>query len=124
SCALTIYKVCLLFTFSGFLMLISLDCAMAQKKKDVRDIIMSGNEYYYQDQYSKAIEFYYKAVSIDSLNSFANFHLAESYRKTFDFKEAEKYYKIVAKNNLKDYPLSGFYYPQMQKLNGKFKEAI
>lgn len=98
--------------------------ANAQKKKDVRDIIMSGNEYYFKDQFSKAIDFYYKAISIDSLNAYANYHLAECHRMTFSFGEAEKYYYIVASNYKNEYPLAAFYFPQMQKLNGKFDEAI
>lgn len=98
--------------------------ANAQKKKDVRDIIMSGNEYYFKDQFSKAIDFYYKAITIDSLNAYANYHLAECHRMTFNFEEAEKYYYIVASNYKNEYPLAAFYFPQMQKLNGKFEEAI
>lgn len=96
----------------------------AQKKKDVRDIIMSGNEYYYKDQFSKAIEFYYKAISIDSLNAYANYHIAECHRMTFNFALAEKYYNVVTTNHKNEYPLAAFYFPQMQKLNGKFDNAI
>lgn len=119
-----IFKAYLLVAFSFLLMLLNLNSAMAQKRKDVRDIIMSGNEYYFQDQFSKAIAFYEKAITIDSLNAYANYYLAECHRKTFNFKEAEQYYLIVVENSPREFPLAGFYYPQMQKFNGKFGKAI
>lgn len=96
----------------------------AQKRKEVRDIIMSGNEYFFTEQYSKAIEFYYRALVLDSTNAYANYHIAECHRKIFNFREAEFYYGVVAADSKADFPLSKFYYPLMQKLNGKFHEAI
>ena len=103
---------------------LSLQTAQAQKRKEIRDIIMSGNEYFFTEQYSKAIEFYYRALAIDSTNTYANYHIAECHRKIFNFLEAEYYYGLVAADPKTDFPLSKFYYPLMQKLNGKFHEAI
>lgn len=103
---------------------LNLQTAQAQKRKDVRDIIMSGNEYYFTEQYSKAIEFYYQALVLDSTNVYANYYLAECHRKIFNFPEAEYYYGLVATEPKTSFPLSKFYYPLMQKLNGKFHEAL
>ena len=98
--------------------------AQAQKRKEVRDIIMSGNEYFFTEQYSKAIEFYYRALRLDSTNTYARYHIAECHRNIFNFLEAEHYYEWVANDPKSDFPLSKFYYPLMQKFNGKFQEAI
>lgn len=113
--------------FKVVILIIVLMCThsvQAQKRRDVRDIIMSGNEYYFKDQYSKAMEFYYSAIALDSLNVYANFHIAECHRKIFNFIEAEHYYHVVAAEQKTDFPLAKFYYPLMQKLNGKFQQAI
>lgn len=103
---------------------LGLQTVQAQKRKEVRDIIMSGNEYFFTEQYSKAIEFYYRALSLDSTNVYANYYIAECHRNIFNFQEAEYYYGRVAADPKTDFPLSKFYFPLMQKFNGKFDQAI
>src|SRR5690606_39229223 len=104
-----------IFFFLFSLAFLGVENLHGQKKRNVRDIIMSGNEFYFNDQFSKASEFYYNALMLDSTNIYANYYMAECQRQLFDFKEAEKYYRIVVQKPGNDFPLAAYYLPLMQK---------
>lgn len=117
--------VLLLILFLPLWLLLSYS-AEAQKKKrrEIIELIITGNEYYQGEQYHKAASFYGRALEFDSLNTYASYHLGECYRNTFEFNKALQQYEQVVDQDISKYPDALFYYPLMQKLEGKFASAI
>ena len=75
-------------------------------------------DYYY------AIDYYYKAMKIDSNSVEINWKMAEAQRHYKDYITAEYYYqKVYKKENAKIYPYSIFWLATMQHYNGKYKQA-
>lgn len=70
-----------------------------------------------------ALEYYKQLITLAPSNFKNQFHIAELYRYTRNYKEAEKFYEEVCKTNLEKYPEAMFYLATMQKANGKHKEA-
>lgn len=80
-----------------------------------------GNAYYKTMQYDKAIDNYTK-VSEKKMPREEKIKLADSYRLTNDYKNAEKLYaELVAIPKM--YPIHLFYYGKSLMNNGKYKEA-
>ncbi|MDQ3395823.1 MAG: OmpA family protein, partial [Bacteroidota bacterium] len=96
----------------------------AQKKAGAIDLVHLGNQYFKNEQFYKAVEFYEKANVIDPQSGYINFHLGECYRMLFNYEKAEAFYKNAAQLDKKNYPFALYYYPLMQKLNGNFNAAI
>jgi OOP family OmpA-OmpF porin len=73
-----------------------------------------------------ALAYYKKLVDIAPENYKDQFHIAELYRYTRDYANAEAYYSKIAKNAsaTAKYPEAIFYLGTMQKANGKYKEAL
>lgn len=63
----------------------------------------------------------YTAVKPDKWKQ--NWMLAESYRRTRDYKNAEDMYNKIAAAKAKKYPKAKFYLAMMQKSNGYYEEA-
>ncbi len=82
-----------------------------------------GDQYFENEQYYKAIEFYKAALEREEGLLGAKFQLAECYRLTFDPESAEFYYGEVANSRSQTFHLAGFYYGLMKKFNGKFLDA-
>jgi outer membrane protein OmpA-like peptidoglycan-associated protein len=91
---------------------------LAQADLDLAD------RYYQNSQFFKAALLYEDAYAADTLNTYAAFKLAESYRKLFQYNRAEEYYRVVYRNDNPTFPQTTFYLGQMLKYNGKFEEAI
>jgi OmpA-OmpF porin, OOP family len=70
-----------------------------------------------------ALEYYKQLITLAPANIKNQFNIAELYRYTRNYTEAEKYYDQVCKGNFEKYPEALFYLAQMQKANGKHKEA-
>ena len=72
-----------------------------------------------------AIEYYQKAMDLDSNAVEINWKIAEAYRKYKDYKRASYYYaKTYAKENALIYPKSVFWLANMEKLNGDYEAAL
>ncbi len=71
-----------------------------------------------------ALSYYKKLIEIASENPKDQYHIAELYRHTRDYVNAETYYTKVVKNNSGKFPQAIYYLGTMQKANGKYKEAI
>jgi outer membrane protein OmpA-like peptidoglycan-associated protein len=96
-----------------FIFLIIVNICVAQLKR--------ANNYYEQYNYSKAIELYKKVLRKED-NSEALEKLANSYRLTKNYKQAEIYYsRLVAKEGIN--PINYFYYGSVLKNNMKIDEA-
>src|SRR6218665_23168 len=80
-----------------------------------------ANQYYENYDYKKAIQLYTKAVK-KSDNAEALEKLANSYRLTKNYQQAEVYYARLMKQPSVS-PISHFYYGMVLKNNGKIDEA-
>ncbi len=91
--------------------------AVAQDKK-----VQKGIEKYEFNAYKDAIELFKKALDEDNKNNTALRYLANSYRKTKDYQNAELYYALLVNSDsviAEDY----FYYGQALRANRKVIEA-
>lgn len=106
------------------LMLLILLGASAQERTLYEKLIAAGDKYFEEEQYNLAIQYYRDALSFNTNAPAVDYKLAGAYRHTFNYTEAEAYYRKVLYTAPNDFPLSLFYYAQMLKLNGKLSEAI
>ena len=83
-----------------------------------------GDNLYKDEQFALAIEYYRELVNLSDQQPEVLFRLAESYRKTFNYQEAEVYYLKAYYNSPEKYPLALYNYALMLKLNGSFDESI
>lgn len=85
-----------------------------------------GDRYFDNEQYFKAIEFYKRALIMNEDMTSAKYQIANAYRQTFDYESAEAYYGQVVSASGSDqvYPLAGYYFGLMKKLNGDLQGAI
>ena len=98
---------------SILLLIVFVNTAFAQLKK--------ANKYYDNYDYVKAIQLYKKAVKKTD-NKEAIEKIANSYRLTKNYKEAEVYYAQLVKQSGVT-PINNFYYGMVLKNNGKIDEA-
>ena len=103
-----------------------LTSASAWGQEDARyhKFVAEGNRYFQEQQYHLAIQYYRDAISLDINDAAVDYQLAESYRNTFNYAEAEAYYLKVLYTGQSAFPLSLYYYALMMKLNGNISEAI
>src|SRR4051812_36349954 len=71
-----------------------------------------------------SLAYYKKLLEINPTNIKDQYHIAELFRYTRDYVNAETYYSKIAKIALNKFPEALFYLGTMQKANGKYKEAI
>ncbi len=83
-----------------------------------------ANEAEREGQVYLALE-YYKQIAVQDSSDIKNMlHLADLYRYTRNYTEAELYYQKVCAKEAADHPDALFYLATMQKANGKHKLAI
>jgi outer membrane protein OmpA-like peptidoglycan-associated protein len=83
-------------------------------------LIAEGNKNFGLEQYHLAIEYYLK---VKDKNEGIFFRLAESYRNTFNYGQAELFYLQSLDIDPKQ-PLALYHYGLMLKLNSKYQESI
>jgi hypothetical protein len=84
-----------------------------------------AKEQYDKGDYYYALEYYKKAMELDSNTVDIIWNLAETYRAYKDYRKAEYYYaKVYEKESARLYPRSLLYLGLMQKQNGKYDEAL
>ncbi|HET6226597.1 MAG TPA: OmpA family protein [Bacteroidia bacterium] len=71
-----------------------------------------------------SLAYYKKLIEINPTNVKDQYHIAELFRHTRDYVNAETYYEKIVKNASNKFPEALFYLGTMQKANGKYKEAI
>lgn len=111
-----------LYSINVFLLVSTM--AMGQARDEYDKLLSAGNAWFHQEQYHLAVEFYRKALTFNISDPSVDYNLAESYRKLFNYPEAEVYYLKVLYTAQDHYPLSLYYYALMLKLNGDFSESI
>lgn len=83
-----------------------------------------GDKYFQNGQYAQAAQFYQQALNTEPNNQLANYQLAECFRLTLKYQEAELLYEKMVNLSETNYPMSRYYFALMQKLNGKYDEAM
>lgn len=84
-----------------------------------------AKEQYDKGDYYYALEYYKKAMNMDSNTVDIIWNIAETYRAYKDYRKAEYYYKkVYEKESSRIYPNSLLYIGLMQKQNGKYDEAL
>lgn len=71
-----------------------------------------------------ALEYYKQVAAKDSSDIDNLLHLADLFRYTRNYSEAQKYYQLVCDKDAKGNPDALFYLATMQKANGQHKQAI
>lgn len=83
----------------------------------------AGDKLYQNDEYYEATIEYLKASKLKPNDPHVAYLLGESYRKFFDYDNAELWYKKVHAIPNNPYPYANFYCGLMEKLNGKYLDA-
>lgn len=108
---------------SGLFLFLSV-IAWGQDRSYYDKLVAQGNRYFGQEQYSLSIRFYTDALNFNISDPVIDYRLAECYRHTFNYAEAEVYYLKVLYTDQGNFPLSLYYYSLMLKLNGNLSEAM
>jgi outer membrane protein OmpA-like peptidoglycan-associated protein/LysM repeat protein len=90
----------------------------------IQRLLTLGDDYFKNDQYMNAIRYYKEALSESPTNIKAQYQLAECYRLVQDYESAEYYYESIGADQDIRYPLAGFYHATMQKLKGRYDQAL
>ncbi|WP_421763595.1 OmpA family protein [Ekhidna sp.] len=99
-------------------------CAFAQDNKvQSSRSVKLGDEYFRDKTYMGAIKLYKQALTLNPDNSKAKYQLAECYRNIQDYESAEYYYESITDQGVR-FPLVTFYHAQMQKLKGRYDQAL
>lgn len=108
----------LLFFLSAFIV------TMAQKNKHEETLKTAADYHFNEEQYHRAIQYYRQLTALSEQSGEIHYQLAESYRKTFNYKEAETCYQKAYSQSPQQFPLSLYYHALMLKLNGEFDKSI
>jgi peptidoglycan-associated lipoprotein len=92
-------------------------------QQSVKKLVLLGDEALVARHYQTAIEYFLLAQSKAPANPKIKYQLAECYRYTFNYQEAEKYYQQVIDLNTREYPLALFYLALTRKMNSKYEQA-
>lgn len=96
---------------------------VAQDERTVRSLKAEADEYYEGEQFHLATERYREIADLNAGNPYIIFRLAECYRKTFNYPDAEVYYLKAHYLAPSQFPLALYYYALMLKFNGNFDES-
>ena len=99
--------------------------AIAQDQRRSQVLTISGDDDFRDGYYMGAIRYYKAALDENAENIKAQYQLAECYRLTQQYENAEYYYEMVTADGQDSrYPLAGYYHAQMQKLKGQYDAAL
>ncbi len=94
-------------------------------QKDLSNYLKFAKEQYQKGDYIYALEYYEKAMLLDSNTIDILWEYAETNRAYKDYRKAEYYYKkVYSREDTKIFPASLLQLGLMQKQNGKYDEAI
>ncbi|MDX1653465.1 MAG: DUF1573 domain-containing protein [Brumimicrobium sp.] len=92
---------------------------------ELKKYLEFAQEKFIQGDYIYALQYYEKAMEIDSNSINTLWEYAETLRAYKDYRKAEYYYKKVFEREGGElYPYSLLYYGLMQKQNGNYTEAV
>lgn len=94
-------------------------------QNDLANYLRFADEQYKKGDYVYALEYYEKALAIDSQTVNTLWNYAETLRAYKDYRKAEYYYeKVYSREEAQIYPASLMQLGLMQKQNGKYDAAI
>lgn len=98
---------------------------LGNAQKDLSNYLKFAKEQYQKGDYIFALEYYEKAMNLDSNTIEILWEYAETNRAYKDYRKAEFYYKkVYSREDTKIFPSSLLQLGLMQKQNGKYDEAI
>lgn len=104
------------------LFLVSLNC---NGQNNLKKYLEFAKQQYDKGDYYYALEYYEKALDLDSQTIDILWNYAETLRAYKDYRRAEYYYaKVYSREEAKLFPYSLLYWGLMQKQNGKYPEAL
>jgi flagellar motor protein MotB len=106
------------------LFLAAVNTAFPQNDRSFKSLLQEADQYYAEEQYNLAIQFYRELSDQNVQDTRVAYNLAECYRMTFNYSDAEAYYLKVYFLAPEEHPLALYYYAQMLKFNGNFDESI
>jgi OOP family OmpA-OmpF porin len=115
------YLIVFSFLFSCSLSLAQSELELDKKKEGQLKSLAKEAER--RGQTYLALDYYKQLIIVDPANIKNQYHIAELYRYTRNYKDAETAYELVCKNDLDKFPEALYYLATMQKANGKTKEA-
>src|ERR1700712_2773127 len=98
--------------------------ATAQSQDGDATLLAEGDRYFSEEQYNLAVQYYRTLSDKSGQDPRLSYKLAEGYRKTFSYSEAEAYYLKAWYQSGEQNPSALYYYALMLKLNGNFDESI
>lgn len=108
-----------------YLSLVLLFSLAAQAQSELGKYLDFAKEQYEKGDYIYAIEYYQKAMDIDSNSVHTLWNYAETLKAYKDYRKAEYYYgQVYKREETQIYTASLLNYGLMQKQNGKYKEAL
>lgn len=98
---------------------------MGITQKELSNYLKFAKEQYQKGDYIYALQYYEKAMDLDSNTIQILWEYAETLRAYKDYRKAELYYKkVYAREDTKIFPSSLLQLGLMQKQNGKYDDAI
>jgi outer membrane protein OmpA-like peptidoglycan-associated protein len=92
----------------------------AQKAKDY---IKTANKAFEYGDFKTSSELFKKAISLDTKNQESMYKYAESCRLSYQYNEAEKYYRKIYELNNEQFPLALFWYANVMKNKAFYEKA-
>lgn len=100
-------------------------CVYSFSQSELTKILSFADEKYQKGDYVYAVDYYRKALDIDSTTVDINWKYAEALRQYKDYERARYYYqKVYEKEDAKIYKESLLYWALMEKQCGNYKKAI
>jgi tetratricopeptide (TPR) repeat protein len=100
------------------------ELTVAQESRATRYLREEADQYYGAEQFHLAIEYYRELTDQEGADPALIYRLADCYRRTFNYPEAEAYYLKVHFLAPEQNPLALYYYALMLKFNANFDESI
>lgn len=110
-----------------FFVLLVCICCMTNRlqAQSYTQLVGFADEKMIEGDYYYALQYYKKAMAIDSNGVEINWKYAEAFRRYKDYPKAEYYYqKVYQKEDAKIYPKSIFWLATMQHYNGKYEKSL
>ncbi|MEI7802491.1 MAG: OmpA family protein [Bacteroidota bacterium] len=110
------------------LLIISLSVPMFSSAQTVQNLnakqsLKMADYLFNMGSYFNAISYYERVYEKQANNAYAVNQIAQSQMLLRDYKEAEKWYKVLQDLNVDTYPDAGYYYALCLKYNSKYSEA-
>ncbi len=105
--------------------LIAVSFPFVVQGQSVKQWLSLGEEAMNNEEYAAAAQYYGEAFALDSLTFDITVKYADAMRLTRNYSKAEALYsKAYEKDKGRVFPEGQFYLAQMQKINGKYSEAL